>query len=107
MKPIYVGGMQSPHFYTKKTKTNINGYSLTIEKGDVLVFDKDLTERPAKVLEVSKRNYNGVFEKPEHAKNAYFEASVVYLDNQETKALSGDQSFMDEIKKQLGRTVNA
>lgn len=102
MKAIYIGHFnKSPHFYTQIKGNNVKGYSKTIEVGDLLVFDTLLETRPLKVLEVSKRNYCGVFQNPNDAINAFFDAMVEPINDDEIKSLRENQDFKTNIQKQF------
>ena len=101
MKAIYIGAQgKAKSFYTQLSKTNVKGYSKEIEQGDILVFDKNLETRPLIVNSVTKRNYNGVFDNPEDAINAFFDAQVIPIEDKELLALRMDAGFTKSILMQ-------
>lgn len=100
-KAIYLGhNGRAKSFYTQIKGNNVKGYSKTIEENDLLVFDKDLQERPLRVVDVKKRNYNGVFENPEDAINAFFDANTIPISDDELKELRSNKEFQSTIVAQ-------
>lgn len=85
MKLVYMGAMSSPSFYVTKNEKKITGYSQTLEKGDYIVFNKDLSDGAYEVSELERRNYNGVFKDPSEAANAHFTAFVRKLSQDEVR----------------------
>lgn len=101
MKAIYIGAQgKARSFYTQLSKTNVKGYSKEIEQGDMLVFDKNLETRPLLVESVTKRNYNGVFDNPEDAVNAFFDAKVIPINDAQLLELRKDAEFTKSIVNQ-------
>lgn len=93
MRLIYMGhNGRAKSFYTQIKGNNIKGYSKVIEQGDIICFDKDLQERPLPLTDVQKRNYNGVFEHPEDAINAFFSADTIPLTDDEVRSLRQDKN---------------
>lgn len=101
MKAIYIGSQgKAKSFYTQLSQTNVKGYSKEIEQGDILVFDKNLETRPLIVQSLIKRNYNGVFDNPQDAINAFFDAQVTPIDDTQLLELRRNVDFTQSIVKQ-------
>jgi hypothetical protein len=84
MKLVYMGHIcKAPSFYVRATETRIEGYSKSLEAGDIIIFDKSLEKPAYRVLDMTRRNYNGVFKNAEDGKNAFFDASVERITPQE------------------------
>lgn len=97
-KFIYIGSVGlAPSFFTQLSNNRIRGYSKTIESGDILVLDSKLEDPCFRVKEVSKRNYNGVFANPEDAKNAFFDAQVDKISNEEVLELRKSLPKLQEM----------
>lgn len=76
MKAIYIGPSGiGQSFFTTKSNERITGFSRSVDVGDWLIGDTGLVE-VYEVMELIRRDYNGVFDNPADAKNNFFDAKV-------------------------------